>query len=432
MQSSPSTQGYALPSNVDPPDTVCFTVRVPNDAAYIKAFIGALYDTTLWVSWQRDTAHTGTLAAQRMKKVWLETVNNPNDCDNCPVPLPGGLLEDFEMPLRIDCDCNVFITCCDGTEKQILTADQVKALMEQQPGAGAQQPPAGGCVTYSGTLQSNGRFLLPTVVNTGDTITVLSARGLTNDDVEVVWRNYAGDEVLAGVNIGAPFFQASDLLPTAYHDSLLLRIGTSLYPAYTPFTVPSGVSNAQPVLLLNVTSAPDMAGSIDLQVEVCNNQQATWSHTFDFISGSQGWTLSAIPPTQSGASGAYVPGVGWTAAYTQYMTSVGYRILNILSPVVTATQITGMEIFYTGGFGNLTGPAQIDSMYTVVGGSATSQASSPAGSIPAAPWGATWAAASADQVQFVIFVGVENCNCDPGGHLEVSRLIVSGIGTDPF
>ncbi len=431
MPSLPAKSRFQIPAVIDPPNTVCLTMTIPDDPVHIANLLGAIYAIAFGPNYENDDAHS----AKQLVQVWRKYYSTIaiGDClGPCPPPLLGGLEEDFEMPLRIDCDCNVFVTCCDGTEKQILTSDQVKALIQQQPGEGAPQPPAGGCVTYSGTLQANQRFLIPTVVNTGDTITVLGAKGLVNDGTEVIWRNYKGNEVLAGADIGAPFFQSTDVLPTAYHESLIVRIGSTYYPVSTPLAVPSGVVNEQPTLLINTTSFPDMSGSMDLSVEVCNNATPTWSHIFDFTKDSQGWFLNPVPPTQTGTDGEYVPGVGWTASYTQFMTTVGYRVINILSPVVASTQITGMQIFYTGGFGVTTGPSQNDQMYTINSGVATSQASHVYTAVPASPWTETWSPATADQVAFGFFVGVENCSCDPGGHLEVSRIVVTGLGADPF
>lgn len=420
---------WVLPEVVDPPDTVCFKINVPNDRQHIAAFYGAIFLLSKPYAWGDDPAHTAIDVGRVWGRIFDQLI--AGECEVPPHTFAGIEQEDF-MPLRVDCDCNVFVTCCDGTEKQILTADQVRALIQQQPGQGAEQPPAGGCVTYKGTLQGNGRFLLPTTVQTGDVITILSAKGLTNDGSEVPWRNYRGDEVLAGIDIGAQFFNATDVVPTAYHMAVIARIGANYYDVSTPFTVPSGVSNVQPVLQVNATTYPDVAGSIDLEVEVCNNQTATWTHIFDFTINSQGWTLSPVPPGSIGTAGQYIATAGWKSAFVIDSIGNGLQFLQIVSPVVAATPITSMSLEFTGSLGTLSSPPFGDALYSYNGATLTVHRSDPASPLPTSPYAQTFSPVTMTQVAFDMLLGYHATNTDPGGTLTAARLTVTGTGSDPF
>jgi hypothetical protein len=421
---------WVLPEVVDPPDTLCFKINVPNDRQHIAAFFGAIFLLSKPYAWGDDAGHTAIAVGRVWRRIFDQLI--AGECEFPPPSFPRGIEQEDFMPLRVDCDCNVFITCCDGTEQQILTADQVRALIQQQPGQGADQPPAGGCVTYKGTLQGNGRFLLPTVVSTGDVITVLSANGLTNDGSEVPWRNYHGDEVLAGINIGAQFFNPTDVVPTAFHMALIARIGTNYYDISTPFTVPMGVANVQPVVEVNATTFPSVGGSIDLNIEVCNNQTATWSHTFDFTLNSQGWTLSPVPPGYTGTAGVYSPGNGWLASDVIDTLPSRYKFLQIVSPIVPATLITGLSVQFVGALGTVSSPPFGDALYSYNGVTVTVHQSDPASPLPTSPYAVTFSPVTMTQVAFDILVGFNVGTSDPGGSLTVARFTVTGQGSDPF
>jgi hypothetical protein len=49
---------WVLPDVVNPPDSICITVPVPNDRKHIGAFYGALFNLTSARFWQDDLAHT--------------------------------------------------------------------------------------------------------------------------------------------------------------------------------------------------------------------------------------------------------------------------------------------------------------------------------------------------------------------------------------
>ncbi len=307
MQSSPSIEGYQLPADINPPGEVCLTIRIPNDPAYIQAVVGALYDTTIWTSWQRDAAHIGIQAARKMKPRWFEAVQNIGLCLPS-APGGGGLIEEDFMPLRVDCDCNVWITCCDGTEKQILTADQVKTLLQGQPSNNVPQPaPGGGCQTISMRLDAGKTQVIPIPVSTGDTIQISAVDGAVNEDL-VLWFCQSGQQYYAGACQGPSTHFTSDPFPLLNHGSLLIDVGAGREGLGTAlYTVPSGVSNYQPALSINMSFGLGANGFYTFLVTVCNNQPETWEQSFDLATSSE--PLDGI--TQAGTSPSWNGGSGW-------------------------------------------------------------------------------------------------------------------------
>jgi hypothetical protein len=62
--------GYMLPDVINPDDSVCVQVQVPNDFHHWLAFWGALDTLGYWYNWKRDDNQTGTQVAQ----VWRDVI----------------------------------------------------------------------------------------------------------------------------------------------------------------------------------------------------------------------------------------------------------------------------------------------------------------------------------------------------------------------
>ncbi len=316
---------WPLPSVVNPPDSVCFQVQVPNNRGHIGAFLGAMYELSKPYAWQNDVAHT----AKQVGAVWLKIFDNLVRGCPCPQPAPLGQLEDFAMPIRVDCDCNIFVTCCDGTEKQIFTSDQVKAAIAGGNVQGAPQPPAGGgCQGYDLTNFGNAPALIPVPLNAGDTITISDVKGASSKD-GLIWRCAEdGLTFFASECVGTPATDPTNRLPASPEGRKIVLLDGSYYDfTGDVFTVPGGTVNKQASIWLNWPSAATIYGSIQAHVDVCNNTPASWVKTFDFTlapgdfgpwAGNRGlwvagvgWEPNAFPETQliSPATGTYPAGV---------------------------------------------------------------------------------------------------------------------------
>lgn len=300
---------WSLPDVVHPDSVVCYTVKVPNERHYIGAFLGAMFLLSKPYAWGNDEAHTAIEVGAVWRRIFDDLISG-----ECSVPHMehGSEMEDF-MPLRVDCDCNVWVTCCDGSEKQVLTADQVQNLIQNQPGIGAPQPqPGGGTQQYCATLSASGHYLFPALVSTGDTLSIDSVSGAGNDPSDPSgafrWRLLNGDAYFGGIDIGLPVTDAGDPLPATNHMQLIVAIGDT--PNYYPltvgslFTVPSGFSNAQIWLQVNDSSLADNNGDYRFCATLKNNQATTFTSTFDF-------TTSPYSGVWSITSGTWIPGSGF-------------------------------------------------------------------------------------------------------------------------
>lgn len=297
---------WVLPEVVEPPDVLCVTIRVPNERFYKAAFWGAMLDLASAYKWADDPAHT----AKDVATVWRDIIDNLK-FDTCPIEpaVLHGMEVNFDVGIRIDCDCNVWVTCCDGTEKQLLTANQVKDLISQPAGGSPQPAPGGGCQQYHANMPANSIWLLPTEVSTGDTIEV-SPSGATNDpDQNLLWYCPNGDQFFAGACVGYPVVVGgSDPLPSIAHMRLIARIGTTYYDVLgSTFTVPSGHASDTVTFQVNDDNLSNDNGSLSFDVTVCNNATPGWTHTSDFKLSPDGWHVNNL----ANDGGTWVPGVGW-------------------------------------------------------------------------------------------------------------------------
>lgn len=410
---------WDLPEVLHPIDSVCFQIEIPNDRAYIGAFFGAMYLLSKPYAWADDPDHTALEVGKIFKEIFYGIKRN--NCKDCP-PLPGITIEDVDMGLRVDCDCNVFVTCCDGTEKQILTAEQVRSFLGQQPGSGSPQPqPGGGCQQYDASVNGNGLWLLPTVVNTGDTIEVTGATGVFYDGANGLWHCPPGDIFFAGLCTGTFQSDSSAPIPGSPDGKLIAKIGPTFYDVIdSVFTVPAGVSSAEVVFLQNTSDRGASGGNVSFSVLVCNNQDANYHHDFNFEINTAGFA----PEPQNEAAGCTAAGANWAGGIGWYQYScplAGYINIGRDTPLTNITHIefagevtvstlvaSDFELYLTyGGTEHLVGTSSI----TALG---------PIGISLDGPWtGVT---------HIRVRVGVQ----DGSSEFTVTSVSVDGTGTDPF
>lgn len=403
---------WSLPQIVHPEGTLCFQVNVPNEPAYIGAFYGAMFLLTKPYAWADDPAHT----ALEVGRVWRDIFYDlkPGGCVPFhPAPGSGFFQEDF-MPIRVDCDCNVFVTCCDGTEKQILTADQVRAIAGGQPGAGAEQPtPGGGCVTYPATVPAQGGWYLPTVVSTGDTIEFQDP-GSAWYGGSVTWYCPNGNVFFAGLCTSAEQFNAGSQIPASPIGRAIILLDGTYYDVFDAgtFTVPSGISNAPVTIIMNTDTPSTASGQITLNVKVCNNQLGSWAHTIDMVLTPGGWSTRDL--------GVWSPGVGYVDTLTSPLRSVDIQFLNstpftLKRLAFTANDTPGVGAVNIGIGRNTPGsyivtPAIVSGVHLYDTG-------------PISLTGTT---------NLYIDNIIGNSAPDPGGSGVITQVIVEGEGFDPF
>ncbi len=414
-----------LPANKTPIGTRCIQITIPDDDEWERDIYSEVYRLALWMLWERDIAKSGKPVADR----WLKAIRTWKHCS--PPPKVGsGLTEDFELPLRVDCDCNVFVTCCDGTEKQILTSDQVNQLIKTQPGTGTTPPGPGECKQYDVSLKADGVYLVPLLVNAGDTLTLSSLDGATSFIFPFLrWNCPTGLEFFGGLCVPAPSFDATALLPAAALGKPLFYIGGVYYDATIPLTVPGGVANAPAQIFVNYPTGLTYAGTITATLTVCNNASTTFTHTFDFVTDSGGFAPFVIP-AGSGSQGIWVPGTGWTADLWLDPAAANFaqRGIDIHHSVTPARTITQVTAYYTYAVGSGGGTQSQDFANGPNAGVDVFDTNTP---VPSSPH--FWAGShSVTQLDIGLFCGSNHAGTDPGGSATLSKLIVTGIGSDPF
>jgi len=330
---------------------------------------------------------------------------------------------DFDMPIRVDCDCNVFITCCDGTEKQLLTADQVQALMVNG-GTGTKQPtPGGGCQDYHINVPAGSvGALIPAVLNTGDTIALSGLDGVWYGG-SVTWYTPEGFVFFAGPTPAQNFSGSSQMPAVPIGKVILLLDGVYYDTLPGPFTVPGGVSNKQGTLLMNTDTPSTASGQISLNATVCNNQPGTWRHVFDLATQPGPFTGVA----QTSTVPVWTPGIGWTQGNATNGGCPGGNqdeaLLWLELAMPTPTFISTVE--WAGSTDTNNGSGSGDRTYEVDGVFTSLGLDSSVGPFDVTfPIGATVSTSLGIRINSICFASPPN--------VVVNKLVVTGTGTDPF
>jgi hypothetical protein len=343
----PDLRAYPIPDNTAPTGERCLQVTIPDDDDYETLLKSAVASLSFWTIYDRDPDHKGAIVANIFKKVMKSWVY----CDGSPVKSLSGYTEDIEMPIHVDCDCNVTIDCCDGTTKQLATVDMLNK--PAQPGAGTPQPKSGGGVQcYPVVMQANQKWFLPTLVSTGDVIAFglpgQMTTGSTNDGTDSLLYCADGSRYALGdCDSSGAHTVSTDPLNTAPHMSVLLVVNGVYHTINdTSFTVGLGISNAQAYLVMNTDNITIASGSLSGKLCVTNNQVGTWSHTFDFTMSSGGFTNVAGSVI---VAGTWSPGIGWVPTDAQDTASTWFRALFIQRVGISAFEITSatMVLDYT-------------------------------------------------------------------------------------
>jgi hypothetical protein len=419
---------FAIPETIDPPERFCLQIQVPNDPTHIANILGALQELTYGPAWESDDAHS----AIECIRVWRELYAGLT-IKNCPPPNPelAGLAEgeDQDMGIRVDCNCNVFVTCCDGTEKQILTADQVQAIVGGQPGQGAGIPQPGECLTYHAEIEAGRSWFLPTYVNTGDVITATKFDGASTDAAPLGrWNIYDGQQYQFGAGTGNKIHDSASPDPALFLGQVIAIIDGVYYDATHAITVPSGIVNQGVAFLLNYPSGGNFSGSITMNVEVCNNQSAAWSHDFDFTLSSGGWNPGYDPNGVQWMD--WVNGVGWkTHGNGPLFGSQYYKIANLGFGLHHAGTINTFQVDWNDGTpsGGCAdgGIAVASSFFILLPCPATK------GAVHLSQTGLTQAWTDG-QTLALEWYGDYETGSMPTGDLVISHLHATGTGSDPF
>lgn len=297
---------WTLPEVVNPPDSVCFQIPVPNDKFHIAAFLGAIFDLAKPYKWANDPGHT----AIQVGAVWLKIFEDlrrgcPTSDNNFGISTD----EDIMSQLRLNPDnpCIIQMWCIDHWEDWYDPTDCGPGSVVQ-PGPGGEIP-GGTCRTYSALINANSRWRLPSPVNDGYTITVTDTGGMWTDGA-VHWYCPDGTYNVLGICGAGSELDGPDPIPTVNHMRLIGFDGTNYIDLMAgPYTVPAGTGPIDFMLQANDSTLGDNGGSITAKIEVCaTNVADSYCYEWNFLTGDGGFVLEV-----SGGNnlGVYVGGTGW-------------------------------------------------------------------------------------------------------------------------
>jgi hypothetical protein len=416
---------YTLPDVVDPDKRRCITIEIPDNIYHYAAFYGQILALSRAYSWGNDAAHTALAVAA----VWRRVLETLRDCDEPPTF--GGVDEGNEQLIRQNPDNPCLLeTSINGTDWCVF-ADLSKCVPPgTQPGHGAPQPgPGGGQQCYHAQFNASNKWLLPTLVNAGDTLEITNATGAASDGT-VVWFCPNGAVFQLGACFGSGSTSGGDPLPTAPHMTLVAQINGVYYNVYnTSLTVPGGVSAASVEFSVNDSSLSDNYGDLTFDVCVTNNQSATWTHTFDFTLSDGGFSILSVT---TGVAAAYTPGVGWVNSDFELPANNFYRGAYIYKTFASRT-ITSIKMYYdlashgTNQGGGSTELSIYESgVQTFASKTFTNMTDGNGqfeefnGSVPAA------------RIDLNLWSSYYGPTSNFAGSMRIYKLIVAGIGTDPF
>jgi hypothetical protein len=322
---------WQLPAVLNPTDTVCYTVNVPNDINYIGAFLGAINDLTWSKQWQDDPTHKAAIVARVWQDIYDSLVKTA-----CAVTCPVTIAEmEPEMSvceqMRFNPATGLFEGLCCGVWSPISGQPISGFGTGGQPGGGTPQPaPGGGCQTYHMRLNGREQAVLPAPVNTGDTVIVSNMRGAWYDG-SGVWNCPTGGLFFAGL-CGPTSVVGTDPIPGGPHMALITKVG-GVYHNISDgvlYTIPAAVSNLLLIFQANDSPISDDGGDISFDVTICNNQSAPWSHLLDFRLAPHGVAGSAYS--------FWSAGIGWKATV-----SGGFYSPRVQINLPTDTTINSIE-----------------------------------------------------------------------------------------
>jgi len=336
---------YTIPDVIDPGGVRCVKVYIPDSLQWLQIFAAVMDTMCHWKNYELLGDTSAAQCAALMRSI-MQQYNSFESCSDGIVY--HGIEQELDMGLRIDCDCNVWITCCDGTEMQLASKAMVDSI--GQLGSGATQPAVGGCATYHGNVNGNGLWVLPTLVNTGDVITLTNMAGATYNPANSAWYCPDGKQFFGGVCTPYPITAGGNPMPAVSSGKLIAKIGSTYYDIQgAGFTVPAGVASAVLTLQFNYASIATSSGNVNFDITACNNGGGTtYNHLLNFLAASNGFSLEVDSGNTPTTNGVYTLGSGWVDTNSNYVpgntTSGSARIERIFG---TAINISDAVLTYT-------------------------------------------------------------------------------------
>jgi hypothetical protein len=404
---------FVLPAVIDPP-RICVQIEIPDEPEHIAAFMGSIRNLGSAYNWQNDSAHT----AKAVADVWRDVFDKFSLAKNRTCPTFPGIGADGgdEQLIRQNPDnpCELQ-TSIDG-QTWCTFADLSLCLpAAAQPGDQTPQPPpGGGQACYNAEMAASNKWLLPTVVSSGDVLTLSDATGSGNDGTLSPWECPDGSTFFAGLCVpGTGGTSGGDPLNSVNHMRLLYNIDGTFYDAMAgPLTVPGGVTAAQVYVQVNDSDITDNAGSYRFKVCRTNNQAATWSHVFDLRITPTPWVQN-----NPDLGNPWAAGVGFSAGAAGSNRGVQIRA------AMASRTVTSITIFFT--MTSPAGTAEWDISITAPSNHLLGSGTPAAGDQSQTGTGTF----TSTEMIVSAFSSVGSGNV---GDSTIYKIIVNGQGIDPF
>lgn len=321
------------------------TVTFPSEwQPYILA---ALMQLTLQATWQGDQA--AVIDAQGRAYAIIQTMQQAS----CDIPPFGvGMEVETEMGLRVDCDCRVFVTCCDGTEVELLTTKHPGAPVAGQPGTGSNQAPPGGSATNCYSLGAKASLALAQTVNSGDTLRFESLLGSWYDTTYLnILKCPDGWFYINGACFQDVATIGTDPVTTVPHMALVVEIDGTFYDPLNldafgnpqDWVVPAGHSNSVVHVQANNSTLNTGEGDVTFCVKYINNATPTWARDFDYTTAPLGF-LPCDSVSIPGPRASWVAGSGWDSVYNVGgLNNTEDYIYNLKKPTLTKVGLSGVD-----------------------------------------------------------------------------------------
>ncbi len=149
----------------------------------------------------------------------------------------------------------------------------------------------------------------------------------------------------AGFCTGVTFTNSGNPLPSVAEMKLCASINGTFYDVYSGiFTVPSGIINGSVQFQVNHADISGDGGALSFDVNVCNNQTAGWSHTFNFSANDGGFTQIAYPAGNDTA--VWNAGDAWNSIPCVELFGVGVYTIIAIQRAIAASVITAFSMTY--------------------------------------------------------------------------------------
>jgi len=305
---------FQVPEVIDPPDTLCLTMTVPNEDTHIANLNGAILALCMARAYH-DRPGVRSVDIANVWRRYVQTMKFTDCAGNEVFPISGeiddimadvcSLLRYHKGRLQGWCECGGTFSWQDiGSDDNSAPTGSAGQPSGDQP-----QPGAGGSQCYDLAWDAHGKALLPTTVNPGDQLTVTTASGAGNGPYEAYWRCVDGKVYFAGACVGITATNGANLNPSLPNGMLVMLINgvyTTAVPG-TVYTVPGTVPPNSNVEFMANFPAGSASGSYKMNVCRQNNAAASGCHHLDFRVSDYGF----VDWSSAGGAPTWVPGTGW-------------------------------------------------------------------------------------------------------------------------